>query len=170
MHPLLDAARRQLAEGQAGEPWYGPSRAMILADLTADEAALAPPGGAPSAWGIALHLTGWTREVARRLRGAPDGVPPEGDWPALPLRRDAAAWREAQEALAAAHADLLAAIADVPPEGWARTVPRADGSPASTTAADTLIGLAQHDAYHAGQLALTRRLIRAVQEADPEAG
>ncbi|HEY7818948.1 MAG TPA: DinB family protein, partial [Vicinamibacteria bacterium] len=46
-----------------GQPWHGPSLAIVLQGVDARTAAARPIDGAHSIWEITLHLTGWTREV-----------------------------------------------------------------------------------------------------------
>jgi uncharacterized damage-inducible protein DinB len=141
---------RQLEATSDGEPWYGRSRLALLRGVSAEDAAATPVAGAPSIWGTVLHLTAWTREVTRRLQGAAPGEPEEGDWPPVPAATDRA-WRQARAALSAAHADLLRVAAGLS----ARELDLPVGN--GVTRGEMLVGLAQHDAYHAGQIALLRK-------------
>jgi hypothetical protein len=155
---LLD----QLAATHDGDPWYGPSRATLLKDVTPIQAASRSVPAGHSIWEIVLHMTSWTREVARRLEGVRPAVPQEGDWPVVGEISDTA-WRRARADLDAAHGGLLAAIRTLPPSRWAEPV-GASREPALGTGVSVsamLIGLAQHDAYHAGQIALLRRSLSA---------
>lgn len=170
MTPHLAAILAQLEATHAGHPWYGPSRMELLADVTAAEARTAPPGGGPSLWALVLHMTAWTEEVARRLGGGDAAAPARGDWPALPVPASARAWAAAQRELARAHEAVLEVARAVPADRWAAPVRWADGGADAATYADTLVGLAQHDAYHVGQLASTRRALRAAHEGAPRRG
>ena len=148
----------QLRRGFDGDPWHGSSLARILADVDAPAAAARPLPAAHAIWEIVLHVTGWTREVTRRLGGAPPAPPPEGDWPevgpATPER-----WRAALDDLAAAHAQLERAVAGLPPARWRERVgtPRDIEAGTAVTCAQLVNGLVQHDAYHAGQIALLKK-------------
>ncbi len=168
--PLLAAALAQLEATHGGYPWYGPSRMTILADVTAAEARTAPVGGGPSLWALVLHMTAWTEEVARRLGGGEAAAPHPADWPPLPTPASARAWAAALRHLERAHAEVLAVAGAVPEARWAQPVRWADGGHDDTTHADTLIGLSQHDAYHVGQLASTRRTLRAAAEGTSRQG
>jgi uncharacterized damage-inducible protein DinB len=106
-------------------------------------------------------MTSWRREVARRLRGAPADAPRDGDWPPLPARRGEREWRAAVRRLEAAHGAVLRAAHRVPAALWRESVAWADGGPGETTLGETLVGIAQHDAYHLGQVALALRGVRA---------
>jgi uncharacterized damage-inducible protein DinB len=151
---------QQIEATQAGEPWYGTSRARLLEGLTAAEAAAHPIAGGRSIWELVLHMIAWTREVTRRLQGQPAAEPVEGDWPAVPAAT-AQAWDAAQTELEAAHAGLLAAVAAMPEAQW-RQIVGESREPALGTGVDVagmLVGLAQHDAYHTGQVVMVRRAL-----------
>jgi uncharacterized damage-inducible protein DinB len=152
--PRLDD---QVARAIAGEPWHGSSIAAILSGVDAATAGRRPLSGAHTIWELALHLTGWTREVTRRLGGAAPGVPPEGDWPPAPAP-DPADWARARADLDAAHRELRAALARFPAARLHETI-SAPGATAqdAVTYYQTLLGLVQHDAYHAGQIAILKK-------------
>jgi DinB superfamily len=152
---------RELEEAHAGTPWHGPSRTAVLADVTFDEAARRPGREAHGIWELVLHMRAWTAEVARRIREGNPGEPAEGDFPAPPPP-SAAAWAAAKSSLDTAHRDLVAAIRAAP-TGF---LDARGGSIADTTGGIAvsnrvmLHGLAQHDAYHSGQIALLKRIYR----------
>jgi uncharacterized damage-inducible protein DinB len=160
-----EAVLAQLAATHDGAPWYGTSRTMLLEGVSAAAAAAVPPGGGPSVWALVLHMTSWTREVTRRLRGEAADAPEDGDWPPLPTRRGAREWAAALRRLEAAHAMVVRAARSVPTTRWNEPVVWADGGPGETTLGETLVGLAQHDAYHIGQVALVLRAVRASDRA-----
>jgi hypothetical protein len=95
------------------------------------------------------------------LSGAPAREPEHGDWPAVgdptPER-----WIEALERLELAHRLLVSAVKDFPeprlfiPINDARS--REKG--VAVTYYELLHGSVQHDAYHAGQIAILKRGIR----------
>jgi uncharacterized damage-inducible protein DinB len=150
----------QVEAAQGGDPWYGTSRAELLAGLTPNHAAAHPIPGGHSVWELVLHMTAWTREVTRRLAGGSPAQPQEGDWPAVG-EISAVAWERAQAALADAHAELVARLRALDPSEWQRPVGDLR-EPELGTGVDVtgmIVGLAQHDAYHIGQIALTRRAI-----------
>ena len=143
-----------LRKGHASNPWHGPATADLLAGLSPSQAAVRPVADGHSIWEIVLHMTGWQREVARRLGGATPGLPDEGDWPTPPeCSQDAwdqarAALRESLEELAGA----VAALSDQDLETRIGTSSRPLGT--GVTRAETVIGMLQHNAYHSGQIAL----------------
>ena len=160
--PTFDALLDQIRHTHAGDPWYGAPRTRFLGGLSAERAALRPVGSPHSIWELVLHMTSWTNEVRRRLGGAAPAMPAEGDWPAI-AEPSEAAWSRAKDALAAAHAALVSDAERLTAQDLLRHVGEQRDAPlgAGLNQARMLVGLAQHDAYHIGQLALVRRLLDA---------
>jgi uncharacterized damage-inducible protein DinB len=152
----------ELSHAHAGDPWHGPSRAAVLENVGWDDAASRPPGDAHSIWELVLHMTAWTREVARRLRDGVARSPELGDWPPVP-EPSATAWSEARSALDRAHADLIASLRTFPEERLDERVGAERDAPlgAGVSYRAMLHGIAQHDAYHSGQIAILARIVRA---------
>jgi uncharacterized damage-inducible protein DinB len=157
----IDRLVRELEHAHAGSPWHGPSRASVLADVTIDEAGRRPSANGHSIWALVLHMTAWTGEVARRVREGNPRTPREGDWPA-PGAGDERSWQDALTALDAAHRDLVAAIrASAPARLDERTGVTDDPTGGGgVTYRVMLHGVAQHDAYHTGQISLLKRIYR----------
>ena len=156
---IREALVRQIRDTQAGHPWFGGNRAELLAGLTAEQAASHPVESAHSVWELVLHMTAWTREVARRLGGKAPGEPAEGDWPKVGAVTGAS-WESAKDGLADAHAELMRTIASLPDARWTESIGQA-GSGSDIDVAGTLVGLAQHDAYHSGQVGMLRKAVLA---------
>ena len=159
---MNEAARivDELDRDHSGEPWHGSSVTDILRGITPAQAAMRPIATGHTIWELVLHMTSWRQEVRRRLSGALPGNPEAGDWPAAPVAT-ADAWNAAVAALDAAHAALMkdaAALSDA-----ALFAPTSDPRNRETGAGVTLYvllhGLAQHDAYHAGQIALLKKAV-----------
>ena len=145
-----------LERSVAGDPWHGPSLTSLLADVTAVEAARRPIGGAHSILEIVLHVAAWAEEVGARLAGGVAGEPAVGDWP-LPRP-----WDEARARLAAAHASLQRRLAAFPEERLGERI-GGDREPALGSGVSygaMAIGVAEHNAYHGGQIALLKRALR----------
>jgi uncharacterized damage-inducible protein DinB len=160
--PTFAALLVQIRHTHAGDPWYGAPRTRFLDGLSAERAAHRPLGSPHSLWELVLHMTSWTNEVRRRLGGAAPALPAEGDWPAIADASEAG-WARAKDALAAAHIALVNDAERLTPQDLARQVGEQRDAPlgAGLNQARMLVGLAQHDAYHIGQLALVRRLLDA---------
>ena len=158
-HFLVD----QLERAHAGDPWHGSSRASLLSDVTAQEARARPVSSVHSIWELVLHMTAWTREVTRRLQGGLAGEPAMGDWPAPPSPPDERAWRAALAALDEVHVALRDTVRGFDASRLGTRVGDERNAPLGTgvTFAQTINGLVQHDAYHSGQIALVKKMVRA---------
>lgn len=163
----IEVLADEIQRSHAGQPWHGPSVTKVLEGVTAAEAATRAILGAHSIWELALHLAAWRGEVARRLETGRYGEPPEGDWPEVPAPGTAAeneaAWAATRERLAAAEAALQKGLASFPAERLGETFGGEVNPPlgTGTTYAVMLHGVAQHDAYHAGQVMMLRKALAA---------
>lgn len=154
----------QLRHGFDGDPWHGPSLWDVLDDVEAAQARERPAPEVHTIWEIVLHLTAWIHEITRRLQDGIAQDPADGDWPAVPgshAGADEDAWAASVRALAAAHGELLTLLAameeDVLDARIGDVRDRSLGS--GVTRYETLHGLAQHHAYHAGQIVLLKKLV-----------
>jgi hypothetical protein len=142
-----------------GDAWHGDPVWKILDGITAGDAAFSPNEGANSIWHLILHMKYWENIVERQLRGLPREESEALNFPALPgvseenwqstlraFRKSNAAFREALVALDPARLDELS------PTGNYSFYVEAHG-------------LVQHHVYHAGQIALLRRLQRSQRKA-----
>ena len=141
-----------------GEPWHGSALSAILAGVTHTQAAARPIAGGHSIWELVLHIAAWKNEARRRLAGAPAAEPLEGDWPDVGAVT-ADRWLEAREHLELAHRLLVSAVKAFPePQLFTPTNdPRHEDPGLTATYYELLHGVTQHDAYHAGQIAILRR-------------
>jgi uncharacterized damage-inducible protein DinB len=141
-----------------GDPWHGRSVADILDGVSAAQASLQPVPGVHTIWEIVRHMTAWTHEVTHRLAGHPAGDPAEGDWP-QPSGVDERAWAHDVQAFFEAHGRLVASLESLADSALREPTrdPRSGETGTGVTRDVLLHGLAQHHAYHAGQIALLRR-------------
>ena len=157
----VDFILDELKQGFDGDPWHGDSLMTILRGVTAETASRRPLSSGHTIWELVLHVTGWRREVAARMRGNAAGEPPAGDWPPAPSGGAAteAAWRAAVADLAAAQRELLDAVRALDAARLHTAVNDARSREQGTgkSYAATLHGVAQHDAYHAGQISLLKK-------------
>ncbi len=155
-----DRLNQEIVDAWDGDPWHGTPINAILEGIDAAQAAARPIKQAHTIWETVLHMTGWTREVAHRIAGGKAGEPETGDWPEVTdTSRDA--WQAARRDLGAAHEELRRAIKKLdddtimaPPN-----VPRDRAAGTGTTIYRLVHGLVQHDAYHAGQIVLMKKLV-----------
>lgn len=150
--PLTDAERiaDQLARAYAGEAWYGPALRPMLGALSPDAAARRPLPGRHSVWELVLHLAANIDFVLARLDGHALELAPEVDWPPVGEVSEAG-WRAALATLDGHHDALVARTRALPDAALEATVV---GRAYSTRV--MLLGILQHNVYHAGQVALLR--------------
>jgi hypothetical protein len=161
---ILDSLRQSLS----GDPWHGAAVATLLADVPPGDAIAHPVPGAHSIIELVLHLAAWTQEVGSRLRGNPPALPAIGDWPAWD--GDAGrAWDSAQRTLDEAHADLLRFVERLPVGRLSDRIgdSREPALGTGVTVAAMLAGLAQHNAYHGGQIMILKRAMVAWRGSGP---
>jgi uncharacterized damage-inducible protein DinB len=156
----LDRISDELRRAYDGDAWHGPSVRSALEGIDARMATTRHVSSAHTICELVLHMTAWTREVARRLRLGIAQEPEPGDWPAASAINDTK-WKAILAAFDAANADVLDAIAHVSDTvlderiGDARDAALGSG----VTRYVTLHGLAQHHAYHAGQISLLKKAL-----------
>ena len=155
----LDALRDDVRQIYDGDPWHSSSIAATLKDVDAHTAARRSNPNAHTIWELVLHMTGWTREVASRVRGADAGDPAE-DWPKQPATPTDKAWRAAQDDLRAAHEELVRAVDSLKPADLVRMVRDQRASQERRRTVGTHIrGLLNHHTYHQGQIAILKKAV-----------
>jgi len=154
----FEALRDDLKQVYDGDPWHGSPITAVLGGVDAETAARRSVPHGHTIWELVLHMTGWTREVASRVRGNDAGNPPE-DWPSQPTKFSEADWRAAQDDLRDAHEDLLHAVGALKPADLIRMVGdvRDPAGGTGKTVGSHLRGLLQHHTYHEGQIALLKK-------------
>lgn len=143
----------QLERAFRGGAWHGPALAETLIGVDAATAAAHPVPGAHSIWEIVHHAAAWTDIARRRMAGEAAGqVPLEEDWPPVPDDPSPEAWKAAQDALEQAHRRLHAAVLELPEHCLEDCVTGSD-----PTIRGLLLGLLQHQAYHAAQIVILQK-------------
>jgi uncharacterized damage-inducible protein DinB len=150
--------REELRRSLEGDAWHGAPLQQVLADVDAARAAAKPIPGAHSIWELVVHVTAWVREVARRCDGGVPWIPPEADWPVV-SDTSQAAWRVVMDDLRRAHVELDAALSRFPDERLDEIVGGERDAPLGVGVSWQVLlhGVAQHNAYHAGQMALLKK-------------
>ena len=153
---LLDQFKR----AHDGDPWHGSPVTAILQGVTADLAAKKPANGGHSIWELVLHMTGWRNEAAARATGEPAGNPAGGDWPKVG-DPTAERWKMDLAALDASHWVLSNAVRGMSDARLCEptTDPRNRATGTGVTCYELLHGIVQHDAYHAGQIAILKKVL-----------
>lgn len=151
-NPSRDLIITELDEIYRGPAWHGPSVLEALDDVGADLAAATPTHTRNSIWDLVLHLTHGRHLLIERLTQKtfdfPRGVR-EPWWPESSVDTSDEAWHRDLKLLDDYHIRLVTAIRDASDAQLARIPDGADQS-----LARQLLGMAIHDAYHAGQIRL----------------
>jgi uncharacterized damage-inducible protein DinB len=148
---LLETLRRSFE----GDAWHGPAVLDTLAEVTSKDAQSRPPNGAHSIWEITLHIAAWANEVTARLEGKTPGEPAEGDYP-----KPSGDWEEAVARVREARTKLCQVVAELSEEDLEKRIGTVHDAALATgfTYAATIQGLAQHNAYHAGQIRMLLKI------------
>jgi uncharacterized damage-inducible protein DinB len=138
----------QLRRAFDGDAWHGPAVLELLADVDAVTAAAKPIACVHSIWELVLHIAAWDAASLRRLAG--EVCQPEGtdNFP-IPPKPTAAAWRKAVSHAKRAHNQLVKTVTSLPDSRLRDRVP---GKKYDFYL--MLHGVAQHELYHAGQIAI----------------
>jgi uncharacterized damage-inducible protein DinB len=143
----------QLRRSYEGEAWHGPSLRELLEGVTAERAAAKPLAGGHSIWELALHVEAWEREALLVTGGkAFEMLAGDADWP-LVQENTPHAWKSALDRLESTTRELVAAIRAM------------DDAQLNESAGGRdfnfyflLHGVVQHNLYHAGQIALLKKM------------
>jgi uncharacterized damage-inducible protein DinB len=141
----------QLRRAFDGGAWHGPALLELLEDVDAATAAARPLPDVHSIWELVLHVAVWDDAALRRLDGKkwqPTGL---ANFPPVSNATDAA-WRKAVAATNRTHDRLVKTVAALPDSRLGDRVPgkRYDFY-------HMLHGVAQHELYHAGQIAILKK-------------
>jgi uncharacterized damage-inducible protein DinB len=143
----------QLRRAFDGSAWHGPALLELLEDVDAAAAAAKALPEVHSIWELVLHIAVWDDAGLRRLSGKkwqPTGLK---NFPPV-SRATAAAWRKAVAQTKRAHDRLVKTVAALPDSRLGERVPgkRYDFY-------HLLHGIAQHELYHAGQIAILKKAL-----------
>lgn len=143
---------KQLTLAFEGGAWHGPGVLETLEGVTAMQAAAHPLLGAHSIWELVFHIAAWEAACCRRLAGDRAELTTDEDWPPVNDTTEAA-WAAAKSALVEGHHKLRESIAFL-------TEARLDepilhNMPSVYV---TIHGVIQHDLYHAGQIAILKKV------------
>jgi len=158
VHPEIEHLLGLLDEAYKRAAWHGPNLRGSIRGVTAHEASWRPKAGRHNIWEIAVHAAYWKYTVRRRLLGEKRGsFSLEGsNWFLRPVERSEQAWRADVAILDGEHQRLRDAVSALQPEFLERP---ARGS--KTLVRRLIAGIALHDVYHAGQIQLIKKLLRA---------
>ena len=138
----------QLHRAFFGGAWHGPAVKEVLSGVVAGDAAAHPLPSAHSIWELVHHLHAWIAEADATARGKRfEKLKGDRDWPPV-ASTSAEAWAEALAALERAEESLEEAV---------RAFPQEKLGEGDRSFYYLLHGIAQHNLYHAGQIALLKK-------------
>jgi len=137
-----------------GEAWHGDALFETLKGVTAPQAAAHRIKNAHSIWELVLHIAAWEGAVRRRMTGVAVMLTGDDNFPPVADASDSA-WQKALMHLQRTHDELIDAVEKFPEASLDNQVPGKQG--AHYNFSFMLHGLAQHAAYHGGQIALLKK-------------
>jgi uncharacterized damage-inducible protein DinB len=141
----------QLHRAFYGSAWHGPAVLELLEDVDAAAAAAKPLKDVHSIWELLLHIEAWARAAMVRLGGKKCQPQGADNFPPV-IRATQSAWRKAVAGAKRTHDSLVRTVAGVAEPRLRERVPgkRYDFY-------HMLHGIAQHELYHAGQIAILKK-------------
>jgi uncharacterized damage-inducible protein DinB len=142
----------QLRRAFEGPAWHGPALLELLQDVDAATAAAKPLPKVHSIWELLLHIAAWDGAACRRLSGKKAQLKGAANFPVVPKPTEAA-WLKAIAEAKRTHDLLVRTVANLPESRLRDRVPgkRYDFY-------FLLHGVAQHELYHAGQIAILKKI------------
>jgi uncharacterized damage-inducible protein DinB len=141
----------QLRRAFDGSAWHGPALLELLEDVDAARASARPIANVHSIWELVLHIEVWDRSGLVRL--GDEKYQPTGDDNFPPFNNATeVSWRKAVAETKRTHEKLVKTVAALPDSRLWDRVPgkRYDFY-------HLLHGIAQHELYHAGQIAILKK-------------
>jgi uncharacterized damage-inducible protein DinB len=153
--PISEAAliADQLRRAFDGDAWHGPALLELLEDVDAVAAAAKPISDVHSIWELVLHIAAWDGAALSRLAGKKAQLKGTQNFPLVPKPTEVT-WREAIDRTKRTHDALVKTVAVLPDSRLRDRVPgkRYDFY-------HMLHGVAQHELYHAGQIAILKKAL-----------
>jgi uncharacterized damage-inducible protein DinB len=141
----------QLRRAFQGDAWHGPALLELLEDVDAATAAAKPLPDVHSIWELALHIAAWDAAACRRLGGKKIQLTGVANFPVVPKPTNGA-WRKAVAEVKGKHDRLVETVAALPETRLRERVPGK-----KYDFYHMLHGVAQHELYHAGQIAILKK-------------
>ena len=147
----------QLRRAFEGNAWHGPAVGELLSEVSATQAAARPIASAHSIWELMLHIEAWENVAIAAISGIamPKPMLPEQDFPRIADQTEAA-FKAAKERLFQVNQKLAEAIENFDAKRLEDTVPGR-----AYDFYHLFHGMTQHALYHAGQIALLKKMEQA---------
>ncbi len=142
----------QLRRAFDGSAWHGPSLLELLKDVDAATAVAKPLRDVHSIWELVLHIAAWDGAGLKRLSGKKCQLKGTKNFPPVSTPSEAA-WQAAIAETKRTHDALVKTVAGLSESRLREQVPgkRYDFY-------HMLHGIAQHELYHAGQIAILKKI------------
>lgn len=141
----------QLRRAFEGDAWHGPALLELLDDVDAGTAAAKPLPDVHSIWELVLHVAAWDAAACRRLGGETVQLTGTANFPVVPKPTEAA-WRKAVAQAKRTHDGLVKTVAGLTESRLRERVPGK-----KYDFYFMLHGVAEHELYHAGQIAILKK-------------
>jgi uncharacterized damage-inducible protein DinB len=141
----------QLRRAFEGDAWHGPALLELLQDVGAATAAAKPLPDVHSIWELVLHIAAWDGAACHRLGGEKVQLTGVANFPIVPKPTEAA-WHKAVAHAKRTHDVLVKTVAALPETRLRERVPGKKHD-----FYFMLHGVAQHELYHAGQIAILKK-------------
>ena len=154
---LAESFADQIEKSIAGPAWYGLSLVEAITDVNAQEALFRVDEGSHSIWQQVWHLNNWIGVFHNRLNGKEMvWLPAEEDWPSTKNLSDQE-WKKTRDTVIASHKRFVEQAQQLSDPQLNQQVPGKNYS-----FAFMLQGIAQHVAYHTGQIVLVKKHLKRV--------
>jgi uncharacterized damage-inducible protein DinB len=157
--PALELFLRTITP-RHGRAWHGGVTPVgAVRGVKASQAFWRPAPRVHTIWELTLHIAYWKYAVRRRLSPSAKAGFGRGpaNWPSVPERPDQRVWDLDRAQLKAEDEAFAAALRSFPDSRLHQKPPEGR----KWTYGDLIAGILAHDAYHAGQIQLLKRLWKA---------
>ena len=147
-----------IEEAYYRKAWHGPNLHSSLKGITAEEALVRPGKQRHNIYEITVHAAYWVYRVINRIsKDSGLKFPIKGsNWFESPDTLTDTEWKKVKKSLNELHDELYNMVIDLKMDGIA-----AKTEEEVQIKTRLLIGIAMHDVYHAGQIQLIKKLIKA---------
>ncbi len=149
----IDRILDQYDRGMNGDAWHGDPVWKILEGVSAEQAADRVHPEAHTIWELVAHMTFWETEVYRRLNSLPPRSQEDLNFPAMP-EKTAENWNATLAEFRRSNAQFREALSQLDAWRLDQVMPARDKS-----IYVEVHGVIQHSLYHAGQIALLRKIL-----------
>jgi uncharacterized damage-inducible protein DinB len=144
----------QLRRAFDGTAWHGPSVMELLEEIDAATAAAKPIANVHTIWELLLHIEVWDRAAIVRLGGEKCQPTGTDNFPLPPTKPTTAAWQKAITNAKRTHDRLVRMVSALSEEQLRKRCPGK-----LYDLYHLLQGIAQHELYHAGQIAILKKAV-----------